>query len=68
MESTSFCAQKALFDQHGQGHIFEHFETLSPEHQAHLLDEARQIDPALINRLYKDIVGKDHHASGEDGE
>ncbi|TNV79192.1 hypothetical protein FGO68_gene5121 [Halteria grandinella] len=67
MESTSYTTLKELFTTHGQGHIFDHYESLSPEGQSLLLDEARQIDPALTNRLYRDLVNSHAPAKSSEG-
>jgi len=67
MESTSYTSLKELFTTHGQGHIFDHFDTLSAADQAHLLNEARQLDPSLTTGLYRDLVlnGTDSQQSSE---
>jgi UDP-N-acetylglucosamine/UDP-N-acetylgalactosamine diphosphorylase len=55
----------AAFEQAGQGHVFAHFEALSPAHQAELLADAKEVDLAEIAELNRTLVQK-NAAAGVD--
>ncbi len=48
----------AAFQQAGQGHVFAHFEYLTPDQQAELLADAGEIDLAEIAELDRTLVQK----------
>ena len=58
-----YTSVKRLYELHGQGHVFEHYEELSAEEQQNLMAEAEQVNPAQINQLYNDLVVNAHASS-----
>jgi UDP-N-acetylglucosamine/UDP-N-acetylgalactosamine diphosphorylase len=48
----------AAFQQAGQGHVFAHFDRLTPERQAELLADADEIDLAEVAELNRTLVQK----------
>lgn len=46
-----YASLKALYDSHGQAHVFEHFETLDPQQQSVLLRQAAGIDLDELDQL-----------------
>lgn len=55
-----FLKLKNLYDENGQGHVFDTYEKLSFEQQQLLMNEASQIVPQQINQLYRDLVVGGH--------
>ena len=46
-----YASLKALYNSHGQAHVFEHFETLDPQQQTALLRQAAGIDLDELDQL-----------------
>lgn len=54
---------RSHYEAHGQGHVFAHFDSLSPAEQQSLLDQAGAIDLSEVASLHENLVkgggGKD---------
>ena len=44
---------KAVFEKHGQGHVFHYFDKLTAEQQTNFLAQLKQVDPARIQSIFK---------------
>ncbi len=47
---------RSHYEAHGQGHVFAHFDSLSPAEQQALLDQAAAIDLAEVASLHETLV------------
>lgn len=57
--SNSADAIRASFDNAGQGHVFAHWDELSPEERNSLADQAAEIDLDEVRHLYATLVKGD---------
>ena len=52
-----------LANAHNQGHLFAFYDTLTPEQQAHLLEQVAQVEFDVVDRLVAELIkGAAHHA------
>jgi len=59
MTDTSASIRNA-FENAGQGHVFAHWESLSPAQQQRLLNQAAEIDLEEVSRLFDTLISGGH--------
>ncbi|WPT13592.1 UDP-N-acetylglucosamine diphosphorylase 1 [Picochlorum sp. SENEW3] len=60
-------ALKQTFQECGQGHVFEHFQSLTEKEQADLIEQAKWVDPQRLNEIFETST-KDQEPSSANGE
>eukprot|EP01027_Heterolobosea_sp_BB2_P006846 GEZU01010272.1.p1 GENE.GEZU01010272.1~~GEZU01010272.1.p1 ORF type:complete len:352 (+),score=163.25 GEZU01010272.1:225-1280(+) len=56
--TLDYVSIRKQFEENGQGHVFQFWDTLSNEEQQSLLTQLKEINVPLINKIFKEVMTK----------